>query len=83
MRCWVSVGPSRGEGVAAIAPPLKELVSCVVILKLLLMKLSLLIICLATIEMILVHEKLIVLFAVILLGTFLLFTQQLLQAQAY
>jgi hypothetical protein len=41
------------------------------------MKFSLVKICLATIEMIL-DEKLIVLLAVILLRTFLLFTQQLL-----
>jgi hypothetical protein len=78
MRCWISGGPSRGESVAAIAGLIKKLVSCVVILKLLLMKLSLMIICLATIEIILVHEKLIVFLTVILLRTLLLFAQQLL-----
>ena len=60
MGCWISCSLSRGEGVAAIGPLIKELVSCVVILKLLVMKLYLLIICLATIEMILVHKKLII-----------------------
>ena len=40
MRGWINGGPSRGEGVTAIATLIKELVSCVVILILLLMKLS-------------------------------------------